>query len=132
MAYLFRGTTDNYEGSTGSQRAPATCASTNFFIAYLFAKECQTKGTAVILIFNEEDVTLDDNANWFEKEEAEKVIQMRPIDAFDNCVKKIYLSDIQDIMKNYNIDEYVEKTTIYKVKDVEVPDQLIEKLLNLQ
>lgn len=104
--FLFRGTTEGYLGGRATQEIGITPTSTDPRIATIFANNSSKHGTAIVQIFNKEDIDsskiLERNTFDFEKEVG---INMLPNDLSKLSSLQISAKDATSILREmgYNI-----------------------------
>lgn len=118
--FLFRGTSENYEGNISAQTIPTTCTSKCPFLAYLFAKESSKYGSGIILIFDEKEIEdIERNeANVFSDDEKEVSLKIKPINVFGREIIAVSIQIFEKTAEemNINIETYATKLTNNRYK----------------
>lgn len=138
--YLFRGTTDNFKGNKIAQEMPVTCTSESPFIAYLFAKEGEKYGRAVMLIFD--TMLLNDciypMGNARQNKEMEFALSIKPIDAFGKAIRIIDCQQFYNIIieLGFDLSKFVKLELHSRYEAVKKPSEkelnlIIDKILKL-
>lgn len=78
--YVYRGTTAGWLGNACMQREERTCATTDPFIATVFAVQARNYGTAVVQFLEVAGGVVLESGNAFDEIESEVVVPMSPAD----------------------------------------------------
>ncbi|MEC5146106.1 hypothetical protein UNH65_21285 [Chitinophaga sp. 180180018-2] len=105
--YLFRGSTEGYEGSPGAQKTASTPTSTDPAVATMFAIKAKRYGDGILQIAlpkDLQDVSVGVTTNVLQTLERDVVVDLKPAEFTKRASVTIAVDQARGILKNMGVN----------------------------